>query len=212
MPEPKPSKTNENQPRHHPACRAFTLTELLITVAILGIISTFTLAKVLSGPTSAQKYKAQGKAALIEVQNAYTKFRLDNAPLTTTGPKDLTPYINYVKVDTVSVLDLEPGSTSTNKPCYGVYSCLNLHSGGTLRIGPYQFGNSASTNMIYFYFDPNGKFDGDYSSLRFFLYFDGRVKTDGTISPNTQTFDTNAGTTDTYSPDATREASWWNLN
>lgn len=202
------------QPGIQNAARGFTLTELLITVAILGIISAFTIGKVLGGPSSDQKFKTEGKGALVEIQKAYTLYREDYAPLATTTFGAITPYMNYVKTDTTSSIDAYVGSSSA-KSCSSPYACLLMHDGGLVRynVTSDSFGSTATTQAMYVYFDPDGIYsnttDGPGQSVMLYLYYDGAVKS--TDQVRTGTYD-QYGTV--YNPHATRtyDPTWWNIN
>ena len=55
---------------------AFTLAELLIALAILGVIATFTIPKILSGSTDA-KWNASAKGAMTMVEGAYADYQIE---------------------------------------------------------------------------------------------------------------------------------------
>lgn len=167
--------------------KGFTLSELLIALAILGVIATFTIPKVLQSQQDG-KYKAMAKEAAGAITEAYVRYRFKNAPTNSTAPKDLTPYFNYVSVDTSSSMDGE--FTGGAWPCNSSEPCLRLHNGSVIFFRAQTFGGTASTNVISFYFDPDGKetdgtTNGPGKSLRLFLYYDGKLSTDSTLRPNT---------------------------
>lgn len=105
---------------------AFTLAELLIALAILGVIATFTIPKVLASQTSA-KYKAIGKEAAAMVSQALEVYKSEHTVDQNTRFGDLTQYMNYV--DTTSIVDYVP--TETTRDC-SIHECLKLHSGAIL--------------------------------------------------------------------------------
>ena len=55
---------------------AFTLAELLIALAILGVIATFTIPKILDSGSNSQ-WNAIGKEAAAMVSGAYQSYKLD---------------------------------------------------------------------------------------------------------------------------------------
>lgn len=73
----------------------FTLAELLIALAILGVIATFTIPKILATQTNG-KYNAMAKEAAGMVSDAYRLYKASNTVSASTKPSDLTPYLNYV--------------------------------------------------------------------------------------------------------------------
>lgn len=86
--------------------KGFTLAELLIALTILGIIAVFTIPKVLVAQQDA-KYKAMGKEFAGMVSGAYQAYKLSNGYNATMQVKDMTPYLNYVKVVTDSSLQAD---------------------------------------------------------------------------------------------------------
>src|SRR5689334_18650453 len=110
----------------------FTLAELLISLAILGVIATFTIPKIITAQTNS-RYNAIANEAASMVSAAYQQYRHNNSSVTAgVGIEDLTPYMNYVATDTSTVIDdKQTGGTYT---CGGGSAnyCLRLHSGAML--------------------------------------------------------------------------------
>src|SRR3712207_5952575 len=106
--------------------RGFTLAELLIALAILGVIATFTIPKVLNSQQDG-KYKAMAKETVSAVSEAFSNYQKSN---TVTGNESLgvlTPYLNYVSIHTSTlVIDDEPSGTS--RACSATSVCLRLHN------------------------------------------------------------------------------------
>ena len=71
----------------------FTLAELLICMAILGVIATFTIPKIVQAQQN-QTYTAEAKDAMAAVAGAYQVYRLQNAASTNTTFGDVTPYMD----------------------------------------------------------------------------------------------------------------------
>ena len=195
-----------------PRSSGFTLTELLIALGILGVIATFTIPKILSAQSSAQDIAATKEAAAM-VAGALQAYQARGSVTTSTGMKDLTPYMNYVKVDTRTTIDAAQGLTTVT--CGGSsgsvqFRCLELHSGAKLlyTVGE-TFGGTANTNAIYFYVDPDGRSTGTNKSPVFFIYANGRLTTWGNILNNTQVMYTVDSTYDTYSANPARDPSWF---
>ena len=168
---------------------AFTLAELLIALAILGVIATFTIPKILlAGQNSESNAKVKEAASMIAA--AYDLYKMQNATSAVTGIEDLTPYLNYVAMDTASNID--DSYTQGSRACSmdsGV--CLRLHSGAYLQYWPADnFNGVANTNGVPFTIDPDGKVtdgttNGPGKSIHFFLYYNGRVLDHGNIVPGT---------------------------
>ncbi len=76
--------------------------------------------------------------------------------------------------------------------CTTVRPCLQLHNGAVLQadqdIG--YFGGTATTQAIFFFLDPDGKItdgttNGPGKSVRIFLYYNGAIRTSGTMLTGT---------------------------
>ena len=174
----------------------FTLAELLIALAILGVIATFTIPKILDSGSSAG-YNAKAKEAVSTVSQAYQLYKMNNTPNADTSCGDLTPYMNYVTVITNGIIDTSHSNLGTD-PCSELnnHPCLLLHNGAMLRYkatGSGGFGGTGLTNAFWFAIDPDGKVtsttttNGPAKTLPFWLYYNGRVKDVGNIDPNTVT-------------------------
>lgn len=167
----------------------FTLAELLIALAILGVIATFTIPKVLqSQQNTAWKSAAKETAAMISASySAYVQ--TNGSPPSNMKPSALTGFMNYVKVDTTGTVD--DNQTNGTIPC-SVAVCLRLHNGGVLYPSDWEnFAGTASTNVIFFAFDPDGKVtdgttNGPGKSIFFGLYYNGRMTTTETLLPGSQ--------------------------
>jgi prepilin-type N-terminal cleavage/methylation domain-containing protein len=184
----------------------FTLAELLIALAILGELATFTIPKVISAQQQGS-YNAAAKEAIATVSQAYQLYQFNNTLSSGTKFGDMTSYINYVQYDTTRTIDSK--QTNTSLSCnVGTGGCLILHNGGALRYSSVTFNGTASTNALELYFDPNGTYggttDGPDKSVDFFLYYNGRITTRGTTEPNT------VANNNTYAtPDPTLDPPWF---
>jgi prepilin-type N-terminal cleavage/methylation domain-containing protein len=156
----------------------FTLAELLICIAILGEIATFTIPKILTAQQN-QKANAITKEDVGILSQALQIARLNGTLSASTKLTDLTPYMNYVKTDNSSTFDdfYTPGTTSS---C-ATHLCVHQHNGTVLMLDWPAFGGTGSTNALFFSVDPNGKYDGTVNgpgnSVGFFLFYNGRVAT-----------------------------------
>jgi prepilin-type N-terminal cleavage/methylation domain-containing protein len=166
--------------------RGFTLAELLIALGILGVIATFTIPKILSAQQN-NRYNAAAKEAAATISAAYKLYTLDNGLSSTAGFGNMTQYINYVSVDTSRTIDSK--QTNSSITCSSGGPCIILHNGGAIRYISSNFAGAADTNALEIYFDPNGTYggttDGPDKAVDFFLYYNGRIATRGTLLPNT---------------------------
>ena len=190
----------------------FTLSELLIALGILGVIATFTIPKILSAQSSAQNIAVTKEAAAM-VAGALQAYQVSGSVTTSTEMKDLTPYMNYVRVDTTTTIDSAEGLTTVS--CGGSYGsvqfrCLELHSGARLlyTIGE-AFGGTANTNALYFYLDPDGRSTGSTKSVVFFIYANGRLTTWGNVLDNTTVLISSNGMLDDYAAEPARDPTWF---
>jgi prepilin-type N-terminal cleavage/methylation domain-containing protein len=163
------------------SCKAFTLAELLIALAILGVIAGFTIPKVLQSQQD-NRNNATAKEAAAAFVNAYQAYKLQNAVSGSTSSSALTPYLNYIRRDTVSVIDRSTTGTANCSDSWNI--CLVLANGGVLRAMSVGFGGTATTNALTFNFDPDGK-ASSIKGVEFRLYYDGALRTTGTGRPAT---------------------------
>jgi prepilin-type N-terminal cleavage/methylation domain-containing protein len=165
----------------------FTLAELLIALAILGVIATFTIPKVLNSQQDS-KFKAIEKEAVASVSAAWQQVKMKGADGNTNIVFGvLNSNLNYVRKDSVTVIDEWHGANT--RTCL-INQCYLLHNGAMIWADPATFGGTASTNAVSFWVDPDGKVtdgttNGPGKGVLFYLYYDGKVRTRGTLVPNT---------------------------
>jgi prepilin-type N-terminal cleavage/methylation domain-containing protein len=170
------------------SCLGFTLAELLIALAILGELATFTIPKILTAQQStASRAKAKEAAGMIAA--AYQLYQLNNTVTSSTTPLAIVQYMNYVRLETNSQIDFMPGTASLN--CDSGSPCVVLHNGGWLYVQNWvSFGGTNTTNAVEFVFDPDGiasgtTADGPSKSVQFVLYYNGALTTRAQVRPNT---------------------------
>lgn len=151
--------------------KGFTLAELLIALAILGVIATFTIPKVLNSSQSGQN-TAIFKEAASMVSGAFSAYQLNNAIASGTHA-DLTQFMNYVSIYTTAG---NTGPTAPTSIDCSANPCLKLHNGGLL-----QYSNTdawgSTGSYIYFNVDPDGS-NTAAGAATIVLYGNGRM-TDG---------------------------------
>jgi prepilin-type N-terminal cleavage/methylation domain-containing protein len=169
----------------------FTLPELLICLTILAEIATFTIPKLLTAQQNTQ-YNAKAKEAASIVAAAFQQAQITGQVTASTTGANLTQYINYVATTTASI-DATPNDTGTQS-CASPYTCIKLHNGGVILFDTGSFGGTATTNGVWFEFDPDGVLTsnstttGAGQSVQFWLYYTGRISELGSIAPNTTNF------------------------
>ena len=179
----------------------FTLAELLIALAILGVIATFTIPKILNNADTSG-WNAKSKEVANMIISSRDKLLIDGQFSVDTAGGDMTPYMKHIKVDTTSSID--GVQTAGSVACNATRYCLELHNGGKLMVWHnLKFNGSHSSNAIQFFFDPDGKYSGTTTgpgkSVAFVLYYDGLLRTFGTQEPNT-CIDSCSGPTPAYDP------------
>lgn len=155
----------------------FTLAELLISLAILAVIATFTIPKLLSNSRD-EGYNAKAKEAVAAVYGAYQAYSLNNQVTSGFKFSSLTPYLNYVALDTTSTIDRHLGQATIT--CGSPNTCVQLHNGGMILFEDISFGGTNTTNEVSFWFDPDGQVtdgttNGPGKSNVFVLYYTGRI-------------------------------------
>ena len=167
----------------------FTLGELLIALMILGEISTFTIPKIIVAQ-QLRTNNAKAKEVAGTISGAYQAAKNAGIITGSSKPSDLTPYMNYLSIDTTSQIDW-PVGTSGAATCSGTTKCINLHGGGKLLLyDSGNFGGTASNNVIMFLFDPDGLYvssasDGPSKSVIFLLYYNGFITSSSNGKANT---------------------------
>ncbi len=173
--------------------KGFTLAELLSALAILGVIATFTIPKVLNATTNGQWNSIAKETASI-FSASLEAYRLENGVTGSTTIADLTPYMNYVRTDTggAFTIDSRYGGTGTGV-CDGTNACLQLHNGAVIRYGVTRcFFGTGDLNAILVTMDPDGKVTGDSTDangpgkkIQYYVFANGRITSGQHIPPNT---------------------------
>jgi type II secretory pathway pseudopilin PulG len=180
-------------------------------LAILGVIATFTIPKVLQAQQD-ESSNARAKEAASMIIGAMQQAQLAGVITSASKPLDLTPYMNYVSMDTAGVNSIDAHVGLGSMGCNTLSPCLRLHNGGTLGLLPYTFNGSTTTNCIQIYFDPDNTYsgsasDGPSKSVSFHIYMDGSLRTRATVkNPSCQS------NTCGFGPLANSDPSWFHWN
>lgn len=190
--------------------RAFTLAELLIALAILGVIATFTIPKVIASQQSAD-FRAKTKEFAATLSQVRQNLALKGQLSANTSTDDFAANMNLIGLGWGYVLDMEVGGPTHDCDLAGGWECWKLHNGGVVFFpNGHTFGGTGSTNAIWFYFDPDGKVSGPgKESVVMFIFYDGKVRTWADIPANTITGN------DAFSPhgpDPVSEPAWFKWN
>lgn len=171
-----------------PGTIGFTLAELLISLAILGVIAIFTIPKIVQAQQDERNLSIAKEMAgvILAANDAY--LRETNNYTGNYDGRAITPYLNYVAVDSTSTLT---GGIDCSSPC------VVIHNGGMLRPQMCHFAGTATTNAIVLHFDPDGA--GPSSPVAFWLYRNGLLRTAANIIPGTVNA-CNAGANPTSDP------------
>ena len=179
----------------------FTLAELLVSLAILGVIATFAIPKVLNSQQD-RKYNAIAKEAAGALAEMHGLYNLNSSITTATRPHDLLVYLNYVGTQTSGVLDDKPGTGT--RTCTAGSPCYLLANGAAIRPTTCSFDGTAVTNAVTVVLDPDIGTSLPDSGIEIFIYFNGRITTRGTVATGTE------NSCATYNPDPSRDPAWFN--
>ena len=167
--------------------KGFTLAELLISLAIIGVIATYAIPKIMTTSQNEQNI-AKVKEVAGMLTGALQQAQAAGTLSGTTKARDLTQYMNYVATDTSSIIDSIPAYSKDT--CTSTDFCLVLHNGGALWVRNYNFNGSTNLNALEFLFDPDMKNNTTSTAnipgkaVKFYLYYDGSIRTMGTIKSN----------------------------
>ena len=169
---------------------AFTLAELLIALTILAEIVTFTIPKVLLAKQN-ETFNTAALDGASTVAAAFQIYQSRNGIASSTGIKDLTPFMNYLSVDNSTIIDDYYGASTITCGTGGGGQCLRLYNGSMLEYwAGDSFGGTNTTNAIPFRIDPDsrvtdGTTNGPGKTISFMIYTNGRIVDRGNIVPNT---------------------------
>jgi prepilin-type N-terminal cleavage/methylation domain-containing protein len=196
----------------------FTLAELLISLAILGVIAAFAIPKVLQSSQD-NKLNAIAKETASMVRDAYSFYKIDTNPTwNLMGNADrLIGYLNYVEIDrtTTAAQMMDPPPTQTKlENCTNAQPCLVLHSGAYVQMDSGMTFTAADpapnrpalNNAVFFNIDPDGV-RGQAGRVSIVLFFNGRVTTGQAANDEGVVYYNNTITPQTTDPEY---LSYWN--
>ncbi len=162
----------------------FTLAELLIALAILGVIATFTIPKILNAQQD-QKKTAIAKEMMGAAGEVYLKKRADGSLISATGA-DFARQMNYVKMDATTVIDDAPSTGWGSLDCATWWAkCFVMHNGsivGSDDTGP--MGGTTEGNSIWLLVDTEASYQGDHNGFWIKVHGNGWITTDWLDRPN----------------------------
>jgi prepilin-type N-terminal cleavage/methylation domain-containing protein len=175
--------------KHHAtSTKGFTLSELLIALAILGLIATFTIPKVLTSVGEKGNLNV-AKETLSSITSAYDVIRSENNGYgaTTISGRNILDRMNFVELFATAG---DAGSPRASTCVTGTTTCILLHNGAILQTTDADVFTTATLGTIAFKVYPDG--GGKVASapaLTALLTNDGRLITGTglTIGGNTYT-------------------------
>jgi prepilin-type N-terminal cleavage/methylation domain-containing protein len=186
-------------------CKAFTLSELLVSLSILGLIAALTLPNIYH---SVQERRANAIAKEFEntFANAVMSYEAVHGLHSETLLEDIIAQnMNVVGENHTAIIDTVNDKWAGSVPCSASFNkCWTLQNGAIILTNDdIHFGGDAPNNVMLMALDPDGT-DGGNSSIGFVLTRQGKIVTygefNGTINysdylgPQTVIFD------NTYDP------------
>jgi hypothetical protein len=135
---------------------------------------------------------SSGRQSIGLISAAYTRYLIDYSVSSAVTPGALTPYMNYVSVDTTTSSALDDSPTFGSRSCSASAPCLRMHDGSIIQYeATGSFGGTGSGQALFFFIDP----DGSYSStttgtatngkaLRVAVKYSGRITSMGASEVN----------------------------
>ena len=184
----------------------FTLAELLVALVILGVIATFAIPKILVSQQDA-KNKSIAKEVAGMISEAYNKVFLSTGISASTQSAQLVAHMNYVRKDTVTIIDDVPTWTTIDCSDTAQNTCLRLHNGAMLRhFTTESYGATGNNRVLVFTVDPDAK-QSTVKSVAFHVRYNGHIQTSGVIPNGTVT-----SSMWTHATSPTDDPAWFNWN
>ena len=172
----------------------FTLSELLVALAVLGLIAAFAVPKVLTASGNATANAKVHKAAQAVV-NGFEKWTQENGKNGTITLNEIMTVVNHSGILTTGIMDDHPNSTdvfdcATNTTCYKMLDGTVIF----FYTADGSFVDTTNNDAIHFLVDPDGLSNGTAplavsdpsASVGFALYYNGRIRSRDNYKANTQ--------------------------
>jgi prepilin-type N-terminal cleavage/methylation domain-containing protein len=164
--------------------RAFSLAELLIVLAVLGIITTFTVPKILNSYQNTL-YNAIGKEAMGSISQAFLSYRQDAGITANFKSNDMVSYFNGAQ----SYTGMVDGVAYPGDACFSCASrtCLLLNNGAVLVLSSLTTGGTTNIHATRVHIDPKmGCQDNNNGhTVWLLLYYNGKLTSAGNALPGT---------------------------
>ena len=169
---------------------AFTLGEVLVVLALLGVVAAFAVPKVLQA-SSSEQYNTIAKEAVAMLSDAMAFYKQSHGGtlLPTTKVSDIFALTNYLGPDTTSIVDMIPNNpfnSATTATCGSGVDCYKLLNGAVVYTNKGEYlGPLVPHSGFGFFIDPTGKVDS-IQAVEVVIYASGLIRSDGTAFTDTQ--------------------------
>jgi len=158
--------------------QGFSLSELLLALAILAVIATFSIPKIIKAQQNSS-YLSGAKDMAAAVSQAMYLYRNSTSFSSSGTWSNVTPYLNYVKVDSTSTIDGSPNDGIGTTLCGDAGgNCYRFHNGAMVKL--WDWGACGALNDIndfeFVLYDPDGVLTTRQDSVWFVINPKGRVK------------------------------------
>jgi prepilin-type N-terminal cleavage/methylation domain-containing protein len=179
----------------------FSLAELLVAMGVLGIIATFSIPKVLTATQSKQKV-AITREVLSSLAQARLLLQNEGKWTASTTAEQLATKMNFIRYHTAGLIDTPPANYPwmPSHDCAAI-GCFEFHNGAKAMFYC-DFAGTTAQDALAFMLDTDGQYRNSGDSIWLVVYFDGKIRTEATINPNTRYCD------GTYNPSPT-DPDWW---
>jgi prepilin-type N-terminal cleavage/methylation domain-containing protein len=174
--------------------KAFTLAELLIAIAILGILAAFAIPKILEAQSNA-KYSAIIREDAAAIAGAYqVLIKQHGGNPSTITREDIAQFLNYTALlNSGETIDRpywpEVPYTGMGETCDVSSPCLKMHNGSLMKLYGYSTQTfcdaSDNSSILEFYVDPDGE-ASSIAAIGIHLHPNGRITSRGTVNGSVQ--------------------------
>jgi type II secretory pathway pseudopilin PulG len=195
----------------------FSLAEVLITLALIGLLGAFTIPKIFTQDTTSlnSQYTSKARNAAFMIATAFERYKQANNGTTPTGVDALTPYFNYINIDTSGSTLVDSIPTYGSRTCATSIPCLKLHNGSMLYYwqGDSYCSSGSNPTGVLFALDPDGVYggttDGPSKTLWMYIYNDGTMKSQANMKTNTQWGNSGGSCNNTRSASFATDPTWF---